>query len=173
MRRTILTWGLGASLTFLAASPALAQANRDADPSDVSSIDAIIEAYYEVVSGPAGEPADRARDMTLHIPDALVGLPGPDGLLNTMTLDGYHDLAGGPRSVGFYEREIHRVVHRFGNVAQVFSTYESSETPDGEPYARGINSIQLTWDGERWYVVSWIFDQERPDNPIPSEYLPG
>jgi hypothetical protein len=52
------------------------------------------------------------------------------------------------------------------------STYSSSTTPDGEPYDRGINSIQLTWDGERWWIVSWIFDSERPGNPIPPEFLP-
>lgn len=148
-----------------------------ADPSDVATIDGIIRAYYEVVSGPAGESADRERDRTLHLPDALVGVPGQDDdgnpILVTMTLDDYHDQSGGPRAEGFYEKEIHRVVQTFGNVTHVWSTYASSKTPDGEPYDRGINSIQLTWDGDRWWIVSWIFDSERPGNPIPPEYLPG
>ncbi len=148
-----------------------------ADPSDVATLDDIIRAYYEVVSGPAGESADRARDQTLHRPNALVGMPGRDSdgapQLMTMTLDEYHDQAGGVRTEGFFEKEIHRVVQRFGNIAHVMSTYASSTTPDGEPYSRGINSIQLTWDGERWWIVSWIFDQERPGNSIPPQFLPG
>ena len=148
-----------------------------ADPGDVQTLDDIIRAYYEVVSGPAGEVPDRARDKTLHLPDAVVGVPGEDSqgrpVLNTMTLDDYHDRFGGARAAGFYETEIHRVVSRFGNIAHVMSTYASATTPGGEPFDRGINSIQLTWDGNRWWIVSWIFDSERPDNPIPSEFLPG
>jgi hypothetical protein len=148
-----------------------------ADPRDVHTLDDIIRAYYEVVSGPAGEVPDRARDKTLHLPDAVVGVPGedPEGhpVLTTMTLDDYHDRFGGPREVGFYETEIHRIVHRFGNIAHVMSTYASATTPGGEAFDRGINSIQLTWDGDRWWIVSWIFDSERPGNPIPAEFLSG
>ncbi len=148
-----------------------------ADPADVSTLDDIIRAYYEVVSGPAGESPDRERDRSLHIPNALVGVPGEveNGVsrLMTMTLDDYHDQFGGVRTEGFFETEIHRVVKRFGSVATVMSTYASSTTPEGEPYARGINSIQLVWDGERWWILSWFFDVERDDNPIPAEFLPG
>ncbi len=75
---------------------ALAQGGRPAaDPADVATLDDIIRVYYEVVSGPAGESANRARDQTLHLPDALVGVPGQDEdgkpILVTMTLDDYHD----------------------------------------------------------------------------------
>jgi hypothetical protein len=164
------------SLLLAPSAPNFAQVTPAADPGDVSTLDDIIRAYYEVVSGPAGESPDRVRDHTLHLPDAVVGVPvqeeGGVTRITTMSLDGYHDRFGGPRPEGFYEREIHRIVHRFGNVAHVMSTYTSSTTPDGEPVDRGINSIQLTWDGERWWIVSWIFDSERPDNPIPPEFLP-
>lgn len=153
------------------------QASSTADPADVSTLDGIIRAYYEVVSGPAGESPDRERDRSLHIANALVGVPGEveNGVsrLMTMTLDEYHDQFGGVRSEGFFEKEIHRVVKRFGSVATVMSTYASSTTPEGEPYARGINSIQLSWDGERWWILSWFFDVERDDNPIPAEFLPS
>jgi len=167
-----------AALLLLGPLSAMAQVGQaTADPDDVRTLDDIIRAYYEVVSGPAGETADRARDKTLHLPNALVGVPGQDEIgdpqLITMTLDDYHDQSGGPRSEGFFEKEIHRVVQRFGNVAHVMSTYASSTTPGGEAFDRGINSIQLTWDGERWWIVSWIFDSERPDNPIPLHFLPG
>jgi hypothetical protein len=167
---------LAVALLMFAPFQAFAQQGQmEADPNDVGTLDDIIRAYYEVVSGPAGETPDRARDQTLHLPNALVGVPGLDengvSQLITMTLDGYHDRSGGPRAEGFFEKEIHRAVQRFGNVAHVWSTYASSTTPDGEAYARGINSIQLTWDGERWWIVSWFFDEERPDNPIPAEFL--
>ncbi len=47
----------------------------EADPADVGTLDDIIRAYYEVISGPAGESPDRLRDRTLHLPNALVGVP--------------------------------------------------------------------------------------------------
>jgi len=173
MRSMLLAIALFAFVPFPGASQEL---QVEANPADVATLDDIIRAYYEVVSGPAGESPDRLRDRTLHLPNALVGVPGRsetgEPKLVTMTLDEYHDRFGGPRSEGFFEVEIHRVVQRFGNIAHVMSTYAASTTPDGNPFVRGINSIQLTWDGERWWIVSWIFDQEGPDNPIPEEFLP-
>ena len=145
-------------------------------PADVATLDGIINAYYEVVSGPAGESADRRRDESLHHSAALVAIASVDDegvpTIQTMTIGGYHDRFGGPRQQGFYEWEIHRVKQRFGNVAHVWSTYVYSDAPDGPPQARGINSIQLYHDGERWWITSWIFDSERAGNPIPAEYLP-
>jgi hypothetical protein len=74
---------------------------------------------------------------------------------------------------GFYESEIHRVTERFGNIAHVFSTYESRTKADGPVIARGINSIELFYDGKRWWIASAVWDDERPGNPIPPEYLPA
>ena len=73
---------------------------------------------------------------------------------------------------GFFENEIHRDTKRFGNIAHVFSTYESRTTPKGPIIMRGVNSVELFWDGKRWWIASAIWDQERPDNPIPKELLP-
>ena len=73
---------------------------------------------------------------------------------------------------GFFEKEIHRTVNTFGNIAQVFSTYESfrSET-DKYPFMRGINSIQLLYDGKRWWIINVYWAQESKEQPIPTEYL--
>ncbi len=144
--------------------------------SDVRTLDGIINAYYDVISGPAGASADRLRDESLHHPSALVAISGKDRtgapFVRTMTLSEYHDRAGGPRERGFYEWEIHRVTQTFGHVTHVWSTYVSSDAPGGSVQSRGINSIQLYHDGTRWWIMSWIFDSERPDNPIPAGYLP-
>jgi hypothetical protein len=145
-------------------------------PGDVVTLDGIIDAYYEVVSGPAGESPDRRRDESLHVADALIAITGVDSAgdpsIATMTLGGYHDRFGGPRQSGFYEREIHRITQRFGNMAQVWSTYAITDSPEGPELRRGINSIQLYHDGERWWITSWIYDNERDGTPIPSRYLP-
>ncbi len=51
---------------------------QQASPEDVTSIDGIMKAYCEVVSGPAGEKADMERDRSLHHPDAWVAIAGVD-----------------------------------------------------------------------------------------------
>ena len=38
---------------------------------------------------------------------------------------------------------------------------------------RGINSIELFWDGKRWWIANAIWTDETPGQPIPNEYLPG
>jgi len=144
---------------------------------DVRTIEAILRAYYEVVSGPAGAEPDRARDEFLHHPNALIGMPVRDSSgaesLVAMSLAGFYERFGGVRSEPFYEWEIARRVERFGMIAHVWSTYASSDRPGGEPLSRGINSIQLYFDGTRWWIMGWIYDREREGKTIPDEYLGG
>lgn len=135
-------------------------------PEDVATLDAILEAYYEVVSGPAGSRPDRARDRFLHHPDALVAIAGrdPNGTptLAAMTVDGYHDRFSGARQRGFYEWETARRIQRHGSIVHVWSSYASSEEPGGAVTGSGVNSIQLFDDGTRWWILAWMFDAAAP-----------
>ncbi|MGH9670898.1 MAG: hypothetical protein ACRD3A_12410 [Terriglobales bacterium] len=146
-------------------------------PEDVGSIDGIMKAYYEVISGPAGQARQWSRDRTLYIPGVrfVAMSESKDGKPVAEVVDhqAYVDRTD-PIVVreGFDEREIHRITHRFGNIGHVFSTYESRRTADGPVIGRGINSLELYWDGKRWWIAANIWDQERADNPIPKEYLP-
>jgi hypothetical protein len=145
-------------------------------PDDVATIDGMIRAYYEVVSGPAGQPRDWARDRTLYIQDLRFvqvdvdrsGRPAP----RITDHQQYVDMADGLTRTGFFEKEIHRATERFGPIAHVWSTYESRRTEGGPVTARGINSIELFWDGRRWWIANAIWTDETPQNPIPAEYLP-
>ena len=134
---------------------------QEARPEDVSSIDGIIRAYYEVVSGPAGEVADVERDRSLHHPEAWVAIAGKDGAgqpaVTVMTLSEYHG-ENLPRQEGFREWETDRVVSQSGSMVHVWSSYATSRTEGGEPYARGVNSITLFHDGARWWVMGWMYD---------------
>ena len=159
---------------LVAAAPALPAA----DPADVISIDAIIKALYAVISGPMGRPRDWNRFRTLFLRGArlIATTPRPDGTsgLRVLDVEGYIQSAD-PAFVknGFFEREVARRQDRFGNIAHLFSTYESRHaTEDRRPFARGINSIQLIRDEGRWWLVTVIWDSERPNNPLPTQYLP-
>lgn len=152
---------LRGALTVLFLLPAALQAQHDPRAEDVETVDGIIRAYYEVVSGPAGESADVARDRTLHHPNAWVAIAGVDSsgkpVVNRMTLDEYHG-DGAPRAEPFWEWETDREVRRSGNMVHVWSSYVSARAPDGEPFDRGVNSITLFHDGERWWIMGWMFD---------------
>ena len=144
---------------------------------DVGSIDGMINAWYDVISGPAGKPRQWARDKTLYIPEVrfvstwVEGKSVHTGIWNQQA---YVD-AVDPELVkkGFFEREIHRVTERYGSIAHVWSTYESRETESGPVTARGINSIELFGDGKRWWIANGSWVDESKESPIPPEYLPA
>ena len=148
-----------------------------AAPADVASVDAIIAALYDVISGPAGQTRNWDRMRSLFIPGARL-IPtskAQDGTIRhrVMTVEDYVTQVGpNLERNGFFEREIGRKTETFGNVTHAFSAYDSKRTAqDAQPFARGINSIQLLNDGKRWWVVTVFWDSERPDNQIPAKYL--
>lgn len=148
----------------------------EADPADVSTIDGIVKAFYEVVSGGKGIPRQWSRDRTLYTPDIrFVAMSEEGGKIRASVMSHSQYVNGANEyflKEGFQEREINRVVRRFGNIAQIFSTYEFS-TDDGKEKGRGINSLELFWDGARWWISATSWDEERPGNPIPKEFLKG
>ncbi len=174
LKRIPLTLLLLAAGATLSAPPV---AGQGAEPGDVESIDAIITALYDVISGEAGEGRDWDRFRSLFAEGATLSpvgrTPAGDVRRNVMTPAAYVDqVAPFLEENGFVEAEIGRVTERYGMIAHTFSTYESYRSrSDEEPFARGINSIQLMFDGTRWYVVSVFWQGETPDFPIPAEYI--
>ncbi|MGB2751762.1 MAG: nuclear transport factor 2 family protein [Pyrinomonadaceae bacterium] len=146
-----------------------------ADPKDVSTIDGIVKAFYETISGPKGAPRQWGRDRTLYMPDVrFVGMSEQGGKIRVgaMSHNQYVNATNDNFVAnGFTEREINRVTRRFGNIAHVFSTYEYL-SDDGKDKGRGVNSIELFWDGTRWWISAASWDDERPNNLIPKEFLP-
>ena len=164
--------------------PAVAIAQQDQaeipepDPADVESIDAIINAVYDVISGPAGEARDWDRMRSLFWPGARLIPTGTNP--NTgqtgaavWTVENYISQAGPQlEQGGFFEQEIGRHTDEYGNIVQVFSAYAARRTADGPVFMRGINSIQLLNAGDRGYRVMNIFwHTENPQTPIPEMYI--
>ncbi|MEO8747991.1 MAG: hypothetical protein ABI379_10120 [Rhodanobacter sp.] len=147
-----------------------------ARPADVASMDAIIKAVYDVISGPKGQKRDWDRMRSLFVPGARL-IPtraDKDGVTQTtiLSVDDYIRRSSPHlEGMGFFERESHRTAERFGAIAQVFSTYESRRAAgDAKPFQRGINSFQLLNDGHRWWVVTIYWQAEGPGMPIPKQY---
>lgn len=163
---------------ILAASNIFSQTIKEADPKDVATLDAIMKSVYEVISGDAGQKRDWDRFRSLFHKDARLiptGINPQTKIVGATALspDDYTKRAE-PYFMkeGFYETEKARRVDIYGNIAQVFSTYESRHSPtDKKPFMRGINSFQLLNDGKRWWVVTIYWQTETPENQIPKKYL--
>lgn len=149
-----------------------------ADPKDVSSVGAVLDAYYASISGAKGQPRDWDRFQSLFVAEARFISLKPSGPEEArpfaMPTSQYVEFnkAYFERG-GYYEWDIHREIDQYGGIAQVFSTYESRRAADEEPYARGINSFQLIFDGKRWWITTLSWQREEPGGePIPAQYLP-
>jgi hypothetical protein len=155
---------------------ATATATSAPNPKDVASVDAIIDALYDANTNLVDQKRDADRFRSLFVPGARL-MPTSRVALGKSTIaietvdDYVQSASSGPRRHGFSEREIARTSETFGNIMQVFSTYETHvDSADTHPH-RGINSIQLFNDGARWWVVGVLWAIERPDTPIPAAFL--
>ncbi len=160
----------------VAASPA-AQ-TPPADPKDVATMESIVAAVYDVISGPSGQKRNWDRFRSLFTSGARLiptgRNPQTGEVISRARTPEEYITRSSPllEQNGFFEREISRRVERFGNIAHIFSTYESRHKADDEkPFARGINSIQLMNDGKRWWIVTIFWQGEDDKNPLPAEYL--
>jgi hypothetical protein len=135
--------------------------------SEAAKIGAVVDAMYNMMSGPAG-PRDWSRQRDIFHADARQMRTGVDEggkpWINIMTLDEYREnttpyFAANP----FFEVEIGRRIDMFGNMAHVWSAYEARTAPDAASVERrGVNSIQLYRDETgRWQIISMIWDNER------------
>ena len=146
------------------------------NPKDVASPDAIIAALYDANTIMVDQKRDADRFRSLFVPGARL-MPtfrapsGPAGIRIQTVEDYVRGASSGQPRHGFSEREIARTSEAFGNIMQVFSTYETHRDSTDQKPIRGINSIQLFNDGTRWWVVGVLWDNERPDKPIPATYL--
>ncbi|WP_425390757.1 hypothetical protein [Ekhidna sp.] len=171
MKKTILL------LLIIFILPSISHA-QDKYLDKVQTLDSTIETLYQVISGEAGEKRNWELFKYLFTKDAQLIPSGPnqEGKINyrVMSPDQYIETSGAwLEENGFFEKEIHRITESFGSLTHIFSTYESYRSEsDGKPFTRGINSIQLMKDSNRWWIVNIYWTGERADNPIPKKYLP-
>jgi hypothetical protein len=146
---------------------ALAAANPSEWTADHASIDAILAAFYDIISGPAGVPRDWARAQALFVPGArlIAGAPAMDGEVSFEIFDPESYAASRApyfAAHSFYECEVARRTECHGRIAQVFSTYESRTDPSAPPFLRGVNALQLLHTEGRWWIVSVTWQHETP-----------
>ena len=145
---------------------------------DTKSVQNILDAYYDCISGPIGEQRDFERLKNLFHPEARLiysnwsDETGKAYLLVFKTVDEFISKLGYLDKKGFYEHEVSNITHSFSSVTQVFSTYrfrvEDKSIPDGQ----GITSYDIFYDGERYWILSMFWAAENQKYKIPKKYLP-
>jgi hypothetical protein len=137
-------------------------------PSDVATLDAILHALYEAISGPAGQPRDWDRFRSLFLPDGrlmpIASMPGEKSGMRFLSAEDYiHRVEPIFAIEDFWERESRRQTEIFSHFAHVLSFYDSLRSPNEPPFEQGANSIQLFNDGFRWWIVSVMWNTSRTE----------
>lgn len=149
-------------------------------PADVASPEAVVRALYETVQRAPGAVFQWDRLRTLFLPSARM-LPNTEqtgGEPQVLSVDDFIAWIdrGTPKDAakdrGFAEEEVHTIVERFGDVAHAFSTYQKHFWNDARILGRGINSVQLVFREQRWWIASIAWDEETGAGPVPERYLP-
>jgi len=139
-----------------------------------ATLDQLIKAIDAAVSGPANK--DRTCFRALFTPDArLIPLHvAKDGVATPriLTVQDWIDAVAKRGDAVFYEHQIKVRTESWAHMAHLWSTYTTSETPNGKPMDRGINSIQAIYDGKQWQVIEIVWQAETPAEPLAKKYLP-
>lgn len=171
---------LFSSLAALLVPLALSAQTPAANPADVATPEAVVKALYETVGRAPGARYNWPRMRTLFLPGALM-LPNPEQTGGTARVLSVEDFVtwidgattyGGPNDRGFAEEQVHAVVERYGDIAHVFSTYQKHLWKDPNILGRGVNTIQVVYRQNRWWIVAISWDEENAAGPLPAKYLP-
>jgi hypothetical protein len=177
MTRFVLAFALAAAV-LVPSAPAQTPAAQTESPAascpPTATLDQLIKAIDDAVSGAADK--DRTCFRDLFLPDAhlmpIAKLPDGRFAPRVLTVEGWVDAVKKRGSAVFYERQVKVGTETYGHEAHLWSTYETRSTPDGKADVRGINSIQAVFDGQRWKIISILWQAETPTDPVPAKYLP-
>jgi hypothetical protein len=142
---------------------------------DTKSIESTINTLYEVISGGPNVQRDWSRFKNLFKPEGRLIPTRKDEtgnlIIKALTPEEYIQFFAPRIPVGFFERELNRKVEEYGTVVHAFSTYETRDKKDGPVTNRGINSIQLFKDKDRYYIINIYWCAESMGFELPKKYL--
>ena len=141
---------------------------------ETKTIDELARALDDAVSGPADK--DRTCLRELMLPEARLTpvRVQPDGGFGPriLTVDDWINAVRSRGSTPMYEKQVKVKAETYGHFAHLWSTYEIRPTPDGKATVIGINSVQAIFDGNRWRVLSVLWEPDTSAGPVPARYLP-
>lgn len=140
----------------------------------------LVEALYRMVSfGPGPEPDwEMFRDVFLENA-IIVFSPRGTRPMRAMGVDGFiQDWRDFFRDAeledkGFFETIAAMKVDQFGGLAHAWVIFEpriGEASPERQ--IRGLDSIELSYDGRRWWIAAITTDFEGPGHKIPPDLVP-
>lgn len=127
------------------------------------AIVAVLKRLYAVISFEEGDEPDwdgLKNVFSEHARITRVTPEGTDHLDPKSFLAMTQDLLELGAYTSFFEVEVARRIDRFGDVAQVWSHYETRRNRAAkEPLGRGVNSIQLIREQDTWRVLGLLWDE--------------
>jgi hypothetical protein len=159
------------AFTLLLCSSVFGQTANEKYSEDVNSIEAIVDAYYDIVSGSSADPWEFERDKYIHSANAVITRLDENGVAESHLLEAEYLPIGLLPKKDFYEKELKREISQFGNMAQVWSAFEIRIDPETASDVRGLNSIQLHYEKGRWWIDSWTCEMESKENSVVTDFL--
>jgi len=151
-------------------SPGLAQ---ESDP--LSSPEGITDLFLSLISGEIDEPRDWVLFKSLFVPEARFHFTRPEApkgkQMGAMTVDEFIERVGPSYARdGFLEISLGTRVQEFNGLANVFQSFHAKNLK-GSYDKKGVNSYQLVYLNDRWYITSLSFVNDTKENQIPAEYI--
>lgn len=145
------------------------------DTTAVKTIEGITNKMIALISGDIGEKRNWDEYRNLFLPTAQKISVGKSK--NGKTRTRVSNLEEFVRNVGplyardgFEEYAIGLTVNEFNGIANVFQSYYCKNLL-GTYEKRGVNSYQLVYMDDRWWIANTLFTAETDDSPLPDKYL--
>lgn len=141
----------------------------------LQSIEGITNKMIELISGDIGEERNWAEYRNLFLPRAqkMSIRTTKDGKssVSVMNIEEFvRNVGPGYARAGFEEYAIGLTVNEFNGIAVVFQSFYC-KTLTGTYEKRGINSYQLVYLNDRWWIANTLYTNESDDMPLPDKYL--
>lgn len=144
------------------------------DTTSVKSIEGITNKMIELISGDIGEERNWDEYRNLFLPTAQkmsLQRRGDKSRVSAMNLEEFvRNVGPSYAKNGFEEYAIGLTVNEFNGIATVFQSYYCKNLT-GTYEKRGINSYQLVYLEDRWWIANTLFTAETEGAPIPDKYL--
>ena len=168
-RRRVLHYATMATAGAVASVEGSTPAPIATAPANDPAVRDFVTKMYQAIKFDRGESLDGNRLQQLMHPGARIAWATAAGFELVDVDDFIERFVAGFEADGIWSLREHSLdmqIHRFGEVAQVFDTYEAVFN-EGEIVARGVNAYQLIKQNDTWKCAVLAWSEETPEQPLP------
>lgn len=156
-------------IILLSSIQAFSQVSKP-DSSITASPQAIINEVMNIISGDTTEVRDWEHFRSLFIPSAQFVIKNHNSQrrpVSTLTLEEFiRNIGPTYQQNGFLEEQLDVKIDEYNGIAQVFQVYHC-KTLNGTFEASGVNSYQLIYANDRWWIVNLMWSSNSNGVELP------